>query len=122
MSNSEQTLSIKPGFVLVERPPDYEVTLSDQSARLMEIFALCKEAGTQNVLVVGPRTNVNLSTIDIFNLGEQIAKLGLRIAVVEFHDASDGDVSFLENVATNRGGSMEFFTNQQDAIDWLGVK
>ncbi len=122
MTKSEQTLSIRSGYVLVERPPDYEVIRSEQSTRLAEISALCEEAGIRNVLVVGPRTSVKLSTTDIFSLGEQIAQLGLRVAVVELHNATDGDVSFLENVSTNRGGPMEFFNNEQDAKDWLGVE
>ncbi len=121
MENLEQKISIQPGYVLVERPPDYEVVWSEQPARLMEISAFCKEAGCRKVLVVGPRTKVTLSTFDIFELGEEIAKLGLQIAVVELHDASKEDVRFLELVATNRGRAIQFFDNEQDAKDWLGI-
>ena len=122
MSSSEQTISTKPGYVLVERPQDYEVVASEQPARLMEISAVCNEAGCGKVLIVGPRTKVSLSTMDIFDLGERIAKLRLQIAVVELHDASEEDVRFLENVASNRGGPLQFFDNTQDAKDWLGIK
>ena len=59
--------------------------------------------------------------VDIFNLGQEIANLGLRIAVVESHNASNKDVKFLETVVKNRGGPIQFFDNEQDAKDWLGI-
>jgi len=122
MSKSEQTLSIKSGYILVERPPGYEVVLTEQSARLMEILALCKQADCRKVLVLGQNTDVRLLTVDIFDLGVQIAELGLQIAVVESHDAPDKDVKFLENVVANRGDPIQFFDNTKDAKDWLGVE
>lgn len=121
MGNSEQQISIQPGYVLVERPPDYEVVWTEQPAELKKISAFCKEAGCRKMLVLGPRTKVTLSLLDIYNLGEEITKLGLQIAVVELHDASKEDVKFLEDVVINRGISIQFFDNEQDAKDWLGI-
>ena len=121
MGNSEQQISIQPGYVLVERPPYYEVVLREQPAALKEISAICKETGCRKVLVVGLRTKVTLSSLDIFHLGEEITKLGLQIAVAELHDASKEDVRLLEIVANDRDGPMQFFDNEQDAIDWLGI-
>ena len=121
MRSPEQKISIQRGYVLVERPQDYEVVWSEQPERLMEISAFCKEADCTKVLILGPRTKVKLSALDIFDLGENIAKLGLKIAVVELHDASNEDVRFLETVAMNRGGPIQFFDNEQEAKDWLGI-
>ncbi len=121
MGTSKQRISLQSGYLLVERPQDYEVVWSEQPARLMEMSAACKEAGCRKVLILGPRTKVRLSVSDIFDLGKEIAKLGLRIAVVELHDASNEDVELLENVAMNRGGPIQFFDNEQDAKDWLGI-
>jgi hypothetical protein len=121
MDNSEYQISIQPGYVLVERAQDYEVVLSEQPAILMAISASCKEAGCRKVLILGPRTKVRLSVQNVFDLGQEIAKLGLRIAVVESHDAPNENVRFLENVATNRGGPIQFFDNEQHAKDWLGI-
>ena len=122
MASSEQTLSIKRGYVVVVRPKAYEVTVNNQVARLSEISAVCKEAGCRKVLVLGPQTKVRLSTMDLFALGAKVAQLGLRVAVVESHDATSEDVRFLENVATNRGSPMQFFDNEQDAKNWLEVE
>ena len=121
MDNLKHKISIHPDYVLVERPEDFEIVPDEQPAMLMEISAFCKAAARQKVLVVGSKTNVNLSRFDILDLGKEIADLNLRIAVVESHDASDEDVDFLETAAINRGGSIRFFDNQQDAEAWLIV-
>ena len=121
MGSSKQKISIQPGYVLVERAKNYQVIGSEQTVALMQISAACEEAGCQKVLVLGSKTKVRLSTQDIFDLGEGIAKLGLQIAVVESHDASTKDVKFLEQVVENRGGPLRFFDREQDAKEWLGL-
>ena len=120
LNNPDYKISTERSYILVERSRDYEVVWSEQPAMLQKIADSCKEAGCKKVLVVGPRTRVSLSVTDIFNLGQEIAKLDLKIAVVELHDASNDDVKFLENVAMNRGGPIRFFDNQQEAEAWLG--
>ena len=121
MGKSEYQISIQPDCVLVERAQDYEVVLSEQPAMLMAISESCKKAGCRKVLILGPRTKVRLSLQDVFDLGQEIAKLGLRIAVVESHDAPEEKVKFLENVVTNRGDLIQFFDSEQHAKDWLGI-
>lgn len=122
MSDAGQKVTIKSGYVLVERPPNYEVVLTDQLERLSEISEFCKQADCRKVLIVGRHTIVKLSTMEVFRLGERIAKMNLQIAVVESHDATKTDVVFLEDVASNRGGPIQFFENEQDAKAWLGVE
>ena len=121
MGSSKQKISIQPGYVLIERAKNYQVVWSEQTEALMQISAACEKAGCRKVLVLGPRTKVKLSTQDIFDLGEGIAKLGLQIAVVESHDASIKDVKFLEQVVENRGGPLRFFDSEQGAKEWLGL-
>ncbi len=119
MGNSGYKISIQSNYVLVERPHDYEVTLNDQPAMLMELSSVCKEADCRNVLILGPKTKVNLSTFDILDLGQQIAALDLRIAIVESHDASNEDVNFFEGAVWNRGGYIRFFDGEMEAKYWL---
>ena len=119
MGGSDFKLSIHSGYVLVERPQGYEVSLNEQPEMLMDISAFCKEADCQNVLIRGPQTSVKLSPLDIRELGKEIAKLNLRIAVAESHDASDEDVKFLEDVVWNRGHPIKFFNSELEAKYWL---
>jgi hypothetical protein len=93
--------------------------LSEQAAMLKEVSTFCKEAGCTKVLVLGPKTKVNLTVVDIYGFGTEAAKLHLQVAVVESHDASKEDVSFLETVMQNRGGSIRFFDTEKKAKAWL---
>ena len=121
MRNSEQTISIRPDHILVERPPGYEVVLSEQSRDLLELSVANNETGCNKVLVVGPRTKVRLSTFDILELGKRIGKLDIQMAIVEIHDASNNAMSFLKTVAFNRGSKIRFFDNVEDAKGWLEI-
>ena len=119
VENLNQTISIRPDYILVERPPGYEVVHSDQPTALMELSTACKEAGCRKVLVLGPRTKMNLSAFELLELGKEIARLDIKMAFAEQHDASDDAVSLLESAALNRGGAIRFFDNERDAKDWL---
>ena len=119
MGALDYKLSIQPGYVLVERPQDYEVALSEQPEMLMNLAAVCKQANCRKVLIRGPKTTVKLSPLEIRDLGKEIAKLDLRIAVTESHDASKEDVEFLENVVWNRGRPIKFFDSELEAKYWL---
>ncbi len=119
MTMPSHTLSTKGAYVLVERPQDYEVVLSEQADSLAEISSYCAQAGRDKVMIVGPRTKVRLSVLDVFDLGEQIAEMGLQVAVVETHDTEEENIEFLECVASTRGTMLHFFDNQEEAIHWL---
>jgi len=121
MGNSKYRISHQPGYVLVERLPDYEVVFDEMPEFLAEMSAFCDEVDCRKVLLLGPKTNVNLSTLDLYDLGERIAGTRLQIAMVESHDASDADEEFLETVVFNRGGPIQFFANQDDAKHWLEI-
>jgi hypothetical protein len=121
MGNSDYKVSSQPGFVLVERPYDYEVVLDEQPATLAKISALCDETGCRKILILGPKTKVKLSVMDIYDLGEEIAKMHLQVAIAESHDASKDDEDFLETVVFNRGGPLQFFETEKEAKSWLGV-
>jgi len=121
MNKPEYTISIQPGYVLVEDPPGYEVIWAEQSDKLKAIAATCSESGHRKVLIRGSKTNVRLTEMEIFTYGEEVAKLHLMLAIVSLHNATKEDVSYFENVATNRGSPVRFFDNEEDAKEWLGV-
>ncbi len=121
MSDPEYAISIQSGYVLVENPPDYDVVWIEQQPKLKAISAACSEAGNRNVLIRESNANVKLTVTQIFNLGVEVGKLQLKIAMVSTHDQSQENERLLENAATNRGSCVRFFNREQDAKDWLGV-
>ena len=121
MSAPEFKISIQSGYVLVEDPQNYDVVWSEQPAKLQVMSAACSEVGYNKVLIRGSKANVKLTTMEIFALGEEVAKLNLMVAIVTQSDASEETKKFLENVASNRGLPVQFFDDEQDAKDWLGL-
>ena len=121
MSNAAVKMSVQPGYVLVERPQNFDVIMEEQPAQLQELSEFCEDAGCRNVLILGQGTKVHLEALDVHDLGRQIAKLHLHIAMVESHDATDEDVYFLESVALTRGSPIRFFDTESEARHWLGV-
>ena len=119
MDAPDYQISLRSSYVLVERPPGYTVVLSEMPAFLRDLSAFCEEARCRKVLLLGPETRVGLSTVDLYDLGEDIARARLKIAIVESHDASDDDEYFLETVVLNRGSPLQFFQTEEDAKDWL---
>ena len=119
MNDPDYQISLQSGYVLVERSPGYRVALDKMPAFLREISAFCDETRCRKVLILGSQTNVDLSIVDLFDLGEQIAESRLQIAIVESHDASDEDEYFLETVVFNRGGPLQFFETEESAKEWL---
>ncbi len=107
--------------MLVEDPPDYNVVWIDQPPKLQAMSAACSEAGYRKVLIRGSKANVKLTTMQVFALGEEVAKLNLMVAIVTQSDASEETKNFLEHVASNRGLPVQFFDDEQDAKDWLGL-
>jgi hypothetical protein len=122
MGQSAQVISTHHDHILIERAPGYEVAIDEQPEALMELSAACEKAGCKKVLLVGPRTRVGLSAFDILDLGKEIARIGVQMAIVEIHDASDDAVSLLESAASNRGGAIQFFDNTRDAKQWLEIE
>lgn len=121
MTSSNFEISIQRNYVLVERAKDYVVIFDEQPRMLAQLSAICKEANCRNVLILGTKTKVGLSTLDILELAHRIANTRLKIAVAEVHDAPDEDVSFLESAVWNRGGLIRFFDSGKKAENWLGI-
>lgn len=122
MKKPEYDISIQAGYVLVEDPPNYVVVREDIPAKLAAISGKCSEAGVNKVLVRTESANIRLGVTGLFYTGVDIATSRLKVAfVVTSHDATVDDEAFMETVVCNRGGSVQFFQSESEAIDWLDV-
>ena len=119
MAKTAYTIRIESDYIHVERAPGSRVDFQSQPAMIRDILANCKAAGCRKILLTGPKIRVRLSTSDIYDLGREVAKSQIRIAVVEEHDADPEDTIFFETVARNRGGFIKFFADEDSAKRWL---
>ena len=122
MVTPEYVISVQDEYVLVDNPPDYVVAREDLASKLREVSARCSEAGLRKVLVRSTTVQFQLSMLDFYDTGVDVAKTRLRFAIcIGVHNITARDETFLENVAVNRGGSLRFFQNETEALNWLDV-
>ena len=56
MSDPDYAISIQPGYVLVETPPNYDVVWIEQQPMLQAISAACSETGCRKVCLTSAPT------------------------------------------------------------------
>ena len=83
MADLRYTISIEAGYIRMTRLPGYKVLGSDMAALLDNLSSACDAAGAKRVLITGADPDVQLRTEEVLELGEAIARLELRIALVE---------------------------------------
>ena len=119
MAGASYTIRVEGGCVVVDDPPDYELVWSEQPAKLKAIAEACSRVGTRKVLIRGTTAQVKLTPAEIFKFGEEIARLGLRVALVTSVDASPKDQQFFTHVTRNRGSWIRPFSDEGEARAWL---
>lgn len=119
----------------------YSISVSDSQGALWLVFsgehdsdqalAGCKAAahlarnrGIVRIFADIRDTDIQATTLDIFNVHETIPKLfdpACRIAALYTPSAATRDetITFAEDVTTNRGLHLRFFTSLSDAETWL---
>ncbi len=125
MSDLESTkpysleFELRPSYLYVNIRGD-ENNYTIARAYWDEIIILRKQTASSNVLV-HKEIRPSLTTVDSFKLGTELADSGFEHVKVAFCDryASPAEMSFSENVMTNRGMKFGTFTNIEQAKDWL---
>ena len=91
---------------------------------LSEVRNLCLQHNCQNVLIVENLAGSGLDTFSIFDLVTrhtlQTSPLIRKIAYVDINpDHNQEAMQFAENVAVNRGVSVQVFSTISAAEDWM---
>lgn len=116
-----QTVAAMDGYVFVSRPVGYVMDSESVKVSTAQITSACRDAGVNGVLIFGPRTYVRATEAELTGIVETYAKVGLRIAIVESHNAKPETTSFFRQAAKSRGVPVRFFDKIRDATDWLSA-
>ncbi|MGD2034943.1 MAG: hypothetical protein PVF73_07800 [Bacteroidales bacterium] len=83
-------------------------------------FSECEDAGFSKIMVDAREVeDANISAMDRFGLGEEIAKVvGRRIQIAVIWPKQYIN-RFTETVAMNRGGNMRIFGTPEKGEEWL---
>lgn len=117
-------VEVSDDLLHITHPPGHVIT-PESAVRNWELIAmLCRKHRCRKVLVEAYEPKRQLDTIHAFESGRTLAEglKGLMIAMCfvgyNFDELSD----FFKTVAQNRGATVEFFTDLEQAEKWLGVK
>jgi hypothetical protein len=108
-------------YVHILHQPGFVASLDaveDMWARFAEI---CDEYDCRKVLVEAPDPTQRLDTMTAFDAGRGLAKINPGITVAFSLPGYDPDdvSTFFKTVAQNRGVEIEYFSNADDAREWL---
>jgi hypothetical protein len=118
------TLNYVSNYIWIQHPADYEITPDSQQQLWLAIGEACEKYRCWRVLAESSAPpQRNMSTQDALKSAGQaaIASSELRVACVFPGYITDETTEFFITVAYNRGVRIEFFTNRQEALNWLGV-
>ena len=92
----------------------------DLSQSLESVLRIIREQDMKNIMIDARLQSSLASTIELYSFacGLAIQTRCLKHAlVVATHSMCD--MSFIENVAVNRGANMRSFSSTEDALSWL---
>jgi hypothetical protein len=85
---------------------------------------VCSRQGKRRVLIEGAVAARRMGTMDSFGAGALAGSMlpGVWIACCFYGYAPDDQSQFFRDVAQNRGVRVDFFTDRDAALRWLGVR
>ena len=116
------TVEFKGRYIYISNRPDLEITARTMDTLWTILSQATKKYGCLKVLAEGSVTKRAMGTMDAFRSGDQAALNipGLAMACCLYGYKTDETTQFFKNVAHNRGARIEFFTNKEKALQWLG--
>lgn len=111
----------RPGYLYVCMSGDGSANMSPEG-HPASIARVCRDERYRRLLVDVRQRTDKPGTMECFDSGQEIVKAfaysGIHIAIVGVVEWSEL-LSFLENVATNRGVTLRVFTEVERAKQWL---
>lgn len=117
-------LKVHSDYIHVTHPTGMVIDPDSTQEIWAQLGRFCLEEGVSKVILETSRPELRLDTMAAFDSGRILAEntSGLTVALC-FHEYQFDDLTtFLKTVAQNRGVRVEFFSNTDEALKWLGVK
>jgi hypothetical protein len=110
-------------YVHVTLAPGYEITLAGLTELMMSMSDVCSRQGQRRVLIEGTVAARKMGTMDSFGAGALAGSMlpGVSIACCLYDYKTDDQSQFFRDVAQNRGVRIDFFSDREVALRWLGV-
>jgi len=122
MEEKEQMIKVMDWGIKVVISPGVVTDDSNLIEKIEYLINACKKAGKNRLLVDASLSKRNVNISKMFSAGkflEELGLLGIKIAIVGEHLVNNPDSNFMVTTAKNRGVDIEYFKNNEIAIDWL---
>ena len=116
-------MSLHADYIHVQLAPAYELRPEGNAELILAISDVCTRQGQRRVLVEGTIAARKMGTMDSFGAGSLAGSMltGMSIACCFYGYQPDQQTQFFKDVAHNRGARIEFFSDRESALRWLGV-
>lgn len=122
--DSEASLEVREGYLYARLVPGFEITPERMNRLWQSLGKACVRSGLRRVLTEGTVAGRRMTTMDSFENAAVAARLvpGLSMACFVQGHIPDQQTDFFKIAAMNRGVRVEFFSSQEEALRWLGIR
>lgn len=110
-------------YVHVALAPGYEIRPEGVTQLMLSVSDVCSRQGKRRVLIEGQVAARRMGNMDSFGAGALAGSMltGVSLACCFYGYAPDDQSQFFRDVAQNRGVRVDFFSDRDAALRWLGV-
>ncbi|HVE57212.1 MAG TPA: hypothetical protein VNB22_10320 [Pyrinomonadaceae bacterium] len=115
-------ITFRGSYVHILLAENYEITPMGVEKMWIATIEACRTYQCNKVLSEGNIHSRKLKAWDAYSSGSQASEVpGLRHACLFYNYQPDDMSEFFKTVSANRGINVEFFTDKEKALKWLGV-
>jgi hypothetical protein len=118
------TIEFRGDYIYVRHASDFEFTPEYTASFWSALGDECQTYNCRHVLREGRFSLRKMNLLEAYNSAIQAANVisGLRVACCFKDHTEDEMTKFFKMAASNRGVEIEFFSDCQAALFWLGVE
>ncbi len=121
-SNKDFVITFREGYLHITHPASFVVLPEYIESLWANLFEACRKYNCNRILNEGHLDFSKLRAFDSYSAGSQAGEIvGLRMACLFQDYTLDEKGAFFQMVASNRGSTIEFFTDKTEALKWLRV-
>jgi hypothetical protein len=117
------TMEFCSTYIHVRLTPGYEISPESMYRLWTDLAGFSRAYACHRVLAEGLMPSRRMNMAGAFISGEQVSQSVSGLMMACYFDGYKADelTEFFKTVARNRGTSVEFFSDREEAYQWLGI-
>ena len=114
-----EQIKVNKELGIIEVDSRDKVSYEDSMASLATLQTLMAETGIRKILSDTRRQNFHPDMFKVYEFGKRLPNNAQIAVIVSQAQPTAAAVSFLDDVASNRGVHIKLFGSRKEAIEWL---